>query len=157
VLGQRRPTLADLAALPWLEQTLKEAMRRFPPIPALMTRRALRDVPIGPWTVPKGAMVRLTPWVLHHDPRWFPDPQCFDPARFAPDAPELPRGVYLPFGTGPRVCIGQHFAMAEMLLVAAMFLQRYRFEALADTTPPQAELQVTLRPKTPLQLRVHHR
>lgn len=152
VLGQRRPTLADLAALPWLAQTIKETMRRFPPIPALMTRRALCDVQLGAWTVPRGALVRLTPWVLHHDPRWFPDPQRFDPARFAPDAPELPRGVYLPFGTGPRVCIGQHFAMTEMLLVAAMLLQRLRFEPLADTAPPPAALNVTWRPVQPLQL-----
>ena len=157
VLGQRRPTLADLAALPWLTQTIQEAMRRFPPIPALMTRRALRDVQIGPWTLPKGALVRLTPWVLQHDPRWFPDPLRFDPARFAPDAPELPRGVYLPFGTGPRVCIGQHFAMAEMTLVAAMLLQRFRFEPLADATPPAAVLNVTLRPIAPLQLGLQRR
>lgn len=157
VLGSRTPMLADLAALPWLEQTLKETMRRFPPIPALMSRRALRDVTIGPWTVPRRSVVRLTPWVLHHDPRWFPDPQRFDPARFSPDAPELPRGVYLPFGTGPRVCIGQHFAMAEMMLVAAMLLQRHRFVPLADTTPPQAALNVTWRPMAPLQLRLQRR
>lgn len=157
VLGQRLPTLADLAALPWLEQTIKEAMRRFPPIPALMTRRALREVQIGPWTVPKGAIVRLTPWVQQHNPRWFPDPLRFDPARFAPEAPELPRGVYLPFGTGPRVCIGQHFAMAEMMLVAAMLLQRLRFTPLADATPPAAVLNVTLRPAAPLRLSLQRR
>lgn len=156
-LAGRAPTLADVAALPWLTQTLQEAMRRFPPIAALMTRRALQPVRLRECTLPAGALVRITPWVLHHDPRWFPTPQRYDPARFDADAATAPRGAYLPFGTGPRVCLGQHFAMTEMVLIAALWLQRYSFVPLADPTPPPAVLQVTLRPCAPLRLRLARR
>lgn len=157
VLRGRTPTLADVAQLRWLTQTLQETMRRFPPIAALMTRRALQPVRLRTCTVPAGALVRITPWVLHHDPRWFPDPERFDPARFADTAPAIPRGAYLPFGTGPRVCLGQHFAMTEMVLIAALVLQRFAFAPLADPRPPAAALQVTLRPMAPLRLRLARR
>ena len=158
VLGGRCPGLADVAALPWLGQTIKESMRLFPAIAALMTRRIQAPVQLGPWQIPQGAMVRITPWVLHHEARWFPEPERFDPARFAPEAvAALPRGVYLPFGTGPRVCIGQHFALTEMTLIAALLLQRFDFEPLADSRPPEAALNVTLRPAQPLRLRLRRR
>lgn len=157
VLDGRAPTLADIAALRWLTQSIQESMRLFPPAAGLMTRRALQPVALRTCTVPAGAMVRITPWVLHHDPRWFPDPERFDPARFDAAAPPLPRGAYLPFGTGPRVCLGQHFAMTEMVLIAAMLLQRFGFAPLADRTPPPAQVQVTLRPVAPLRLRLIRR
>jgi cytochrome P450 len=153
VLAGRDPTPADLPRLDWLGATLKEAMRLYPPIPALMSRRAVKDAQVGPWRIPAGSLVRLTPWVLHHDPRWFPEPEVFRPERFTADAPPLPRGAWLPFGTGPRVCIGQHFAMLEMTLIAAMLLQRYTLAVPpGDDTRPAAELNVTLRPKGGLRL-----
>src|SRR6185369_15299930 len=94
----------DVPLLVYLNQTLKETLRLHPPGPALLTRRALCDVTIGPWQLPKGALLRLTPWIVHRDPRWYPQPERFDPDRFAPDAdPAPPRSAWLPFAAGPRV------------------------------------------------------
>lgn len=153
VLGGRAPTHADVAQLPYLAQTLKEALRMRPPAPALFTREAVEDVQIGPWAVPKGALVMTTPYAVHHDPRWFPDPDRFDPDRFAPDRSDaIPRGAYLPFGVGPRVCIGNSFAMLEMTQIAAMLLQRFELVWPAGAQQPRPRLHVTMRPEQGLQL-----
>ena len=100
------------------------------------------------YAVPRGAILYVTPWVLHRDARWWAAPQEFRPERFLPGAPEVPRGAYLPFGVGPRVCIGQHFAMLEMTIVAAMLLRRFEL-ALPAGAPavPETVLNVTLRPR----------
>ncbi|MEY2891914.1 MAG: hypothetical protein RJA98_1822 [Pseudomonadota bacterium] len=153
VLQGRPPEAHDLAHLPQLEQSIKESLRLYPPVPALMNRRTTAPLQLGPWTIPKGWLLRLTPWVLHHDAAHFPEPERFNPARFAADAtPPIPRGAYLPFGTGPRVCIGQQFAMSEMLLIAAMLLQRFEWQPLAGAAEPVPHLNVTLRPKDGLTL-----
>jgi len=147
VLQGRVPTAADVARLPWLTATLKEAMRLYPPIPALMSRRATRDIDAGGWRIPKGALVRITPWVIQRDARNFEQPTRFLPQRFLDAGGPGPRGAWLPFGTGPRVCIGQHFAMLEMTVIAAMLLQRYDL-ALPDDAPVcEPVMHVTLRPK----------
>ena len=157
VLGPRPPQYADIPALPYLAQTLKETMRLYPPAASLISRRAIEPVQIGPWPLPQGALVRITPWVLHRDARWFPDPERFDPERFseAGQAAQV-RGSYLPFGTGPRVCIGSLFAMSEMVLVAAMVLQRFAL-APASTAPVQPRLNVILRPAGGMPLRLRRR
>lgn len=147
VLAGRDPGPDDLAALPWLGATLKEALRLYPPIAGLMTRRTKRDLTLGGWPIPRGAMLYVTPWLLQRDPRWFEQPDAFVPERFLPDAPPVPRGAWIPFGVGPRVCIGQHFAMLEITLVAAMLLQRFELVLPADAPPAEPVLQVTLRPK----------
>ena len=103
-------------------------------------------------------MVRLSPWVIHHDPRWFADPTQYRPGRFVEGAPPIERGAYIPFGTGPRVCIGQHFAMLEMTLIAAMLVQRYDISLLnADEPMPEIHMAVTLRPETPVRLQFARR
>lgn len=157
VLGQRPPCYADLPQLHYLAQTLKETMRLYPPAPSLISRRALHPVQIGPWQLPQGALVRVTPWVLQHDARWFPEPERFDPERFS-DAGQAAqeRGSYLPFGAGPRVCIGNLFATTEMTLIAAMVLQRFRLAPGSDA-PPQPVLNVTLRPADGLRLQLLRR
>jgi cytochrome P450 len=91
--------------------------------------------------------------VMHRDARSFPEPEAFRPERFTADAPALPRGAWMPFGTGPRVCIGQHFAMLEMTLLCAMLLQRYALSAEPGIATPQAEFNVTLRPNQPVRVR----
>ncbi|MFM8899831.1 MAG: cytochrome P450 [Burkholderiales bacterium] len=154
VLQGRNPGPDDLPALPWLTASLKEAMRLYPPIGVLMSRRTTAAIELGGWHIPKGAMLRITTWLLHRDPRSFPEPQAFRPERFLPDAPPPPRGAWMPFGAGPRVCIGQHFAMLEMTLLAAMLLQRYRLELPPNATPCEPVLNVTLRPRGGLQLRL---
>lgn len=147
VLGGRAPAHADLHRLPYLAQTIKETLRMFPPAAALFTRQAIEPVQIGPWQIPKGAMVLITPHVLHHDPRWFDEPSRFDPDRFSSERAErIPRGAYLPFGIGPRVCIGSNFAAMEMALIAAMLLQRFEFRLPPGLAAPQPVLNVTLRP-----------
>lgn len=154
-----RPPDADaVQALPWLTATLKEAMRLYPPVAAIMTRRLTREITLGGVRLPARTLVRVTPWLLHRDPRWWPrEPEAFRPERFmaatgsAPDP--ILRGAYIPFGLGPRVCLGQHFAQLEMNVIAAMLLQRFRLETLTDT-PPTPRLAVTLRPEGGVRLKL---
>ena len=154
-----RPPDADaVQALPWLTATLKEAMRLYPPVAAIMTRRLTREITLRGVRLPARTLVRVTPWLLHRDPRWWPrEPEAFRPERFmaatgsAPDP--ILRGAYIPFGLGPRVCLGQHFAQLEMNVIAAMLLQRFRLEALTET-PPTPRLAVTLRPEGGVRLKL---
>ena len=156
-LAGRVPRPDDLPALDGLGASLKEAMRLYPPVGALMSRRVVQPIRLGDWTVPAGALLRITPWVIQRDPRWFDQPDAFRPERFAAAAESPPRGAWIPFGTGPRVCIGQHFATLEMTLVAALLLQRYELALEPGQAPPQPELNVTLRPAQALTLRLRRR
>jgi cytochrome P450 len=148
VVGRETPCSHHVHELPWLTATLKEAMRLYPPVAALMTRRTTSPIVLGGWPIPKGAMLRITPWVLHRDERLFHKAQAFFPERFLDSAPEVPKGSYMPFGTGPRVCLGQHFAMLEMTLLAAMLLQRFTLTLPQNAAAIQTQLHVTLRPKS---------
>jgi cytochrome P450 len=156
VLGGRAPGLADLESLAYTDAVVQEAMRLYPPA-WVMARQALPDVEIGGFHFRKGAEFVMSPWVLHRDPRNFEDPQAFRPERWQGDlAQRLPRFAYFPFGGGPRVCIGNRFAMMEAKLVLAAAIQRFRFEVA-----PQTELtllpSVTLRPRHGLWLRLEAR
>jgi cytochrome P450 len=157
VVGTGTPGPQHVAALPWLTATLKEAMRLYPPIAAVMTRRTTAPITLGAWHIPKGAMLRITPWVLHRNPQHFAEPDAFKPERFLDNATDIARGAYIPFGLGQRVCLGQHFAMLEMTLLTAMLLQRFTLHAPAGHLPVQPKLNVTLRPQSAitLQLRPH--
>ena len=145
----QRPTAEQAARLPWLNATLKETLRLYPPVAALMSRRTTRDLHLGGWRIPKGAMLRITPWVLHRDPALFPEPDAFRPERFMDGAPPPPKGAWMPYGTGPRVCLGQHFAQLEMTLLAAQWLQRFRWSLPPDRPACPPVLTVTLRPRHP--------
>lgn len=157
VLGGRDPMAADVPRLDWLTATLKEALRLYPPAPSLTTRRTTQEMEVGGWRIPRRTLVFVVPWVAHRDARWFPEPEAYRPERFTADAVPPPRGAWMPFGTGPRVCIGQHFAMLEMTLVAAMLLQRYTPHTVPGQPEPQPVLNVTLRPAQPLWLRLARR
>ena len=130
VLGGRLPTADDVRALPLTDRVLKETMRLYPP--AWTTGREVgEDVEIGGYVLPKGAQVLASQWVVHRDPRWFPNPEGFDPDRWLPErAKSLPRFAYFPFGGGPRVCIGNHFATMEAALILATIVQRFRVDLL---------------------------
>ncbi|KVF78550.1 cytochrome P450 [Burkholderia sp. FL-7-2-10-S1-D7] len=154
VLGGRAPTADTRAALRYLTQTLEETMRLYPAAPILISRRALRPVELGAWQFPARTLFMLPIQLMHHDARWFPEPQAFRPERFADDAPAIPRGAYMPFGTGPRVCLGQHLAMTEMTVVAAMILQRHELAVPPGMAAPRATLNVTLRPTRALHLAI---
>jgi cytochrome P450 len=146
VLGDRLPTAEDVRKLPYTDQVLKEAMRLYPP--AWTTGRECSEtIELGGYEMPKGSQVLVSQWVVHRDPRWFPNPEGFDPDRWEPArAAEIPRYAYFPFGGGPRVCIGNHFAMMEAALILAMIVQRYRLELLPGQEL-RLEPSVTLRPK----------
>lgn len=157
VLGKREPAASDMASLDFVGASLKEAMRLYPPVGALMSRRVVRPIRLGDWTVPAGALLRITPWAIQRDARWFDEPEAFRPERFVSGAKPPPRGAWLPFGTGPRVCIGQHFATMEMTLVAALLLQRYELRTVPGEPEPEPEFNVTLRPRRPLKLTLMRR
>ena len=145
VLGDRDPTPEDFPRLGFATQVLEESMRLRPPV-YMLARQAAEDAQIGEWRVPAGSEVVLWIWHTHHDPRTYPDPERFDPDRFAPAAKaERPKGAYLPFGLGPRTCIGKHFALMEGTLLLATLAQRWRLRS--HGRPPRLHPRVTLSPK----------
>lgn len=153
VLAGRTPTMADLPHLPLIAAVVKETLRRYPPVPGVLMRRAIEDVRIGGWPLPKGSLVTMPFFVAQRDPRWYAQPERFDPARFLGDAArELSRGAYIPFGAGPRVCIGNSFATMEMTLIVAMLVQRYTLRPAPGQASPGVTMQVTLRPAGGLRL-----
>ncbi|MBP4044133.1 cytochrome P450 [Chromobacterium violaceum] len=143
---------ADPAALQYVSQTLLETMRLYPAVPLLMSRRALKPVTLGDWTFPAKTVFMVPMQLMQHDERWFPEPRSYRPERFGPDAARPQQGAYLPFGGGPRVCLGQHLAMAEMALVAAQLLLSYRLSAPEGAEPPRPVFHVSQRPSQPLKL-----
>ncbi|MBS7454622.1 cytochrome P450 [Microvirga sp. 3-52] len=145
ILGGRFPTVDDLPRLRYTEQVVSEVLRLYPPAYAI-GRQALADCEIGGFHVPAGATVYVSPWVMHRDPRWFDDPHAFRPERWAGNlAKDLPRFAYMPFGGGPRVCIGNRFAMMEAVLILATVAQQFRLAWLPDR-PVQPKPSITLRP-----------
>ena len=156
VLGDRSPTAADVPNLRYTEWVVREAMRLYPPAWGI-AREALADCEIGGYHVPKGTQLFLTQWLVHRDGRWFDDPEVFRPERWDNDLiKRLPRCAYFPFGDGPRICIGNHFAMMEAVLILATIARRYRLSVEPGQT---LELlpSVTLRPKRGLHVRLHAR
>ena len=131
--------------LPFTRAVVDETMRLYPPA-FLIVRRALAPDRIGDHAVEKGDIVMISPWVLHRHRLHWPEPDAFDPARFLPDAPAIPRYAYLPFGVGPRVCIGAQFALTEAVLALARIVGRYRI-ALADPAPVLPLAVVTTQPE----------
>lgn len=158
VLQGRTPTYADLARLPYCLQVFKEAIRLYPPA-YVFPRQALHDVEIGGYLVPKGWMVLLSPYTLHHREDTFPQPETFDPERFTPEREkQLPRYAYLPFGAGPRNCIGMYFAMMEGQLLLATLAQRLHFTLVpGQTIEPDSVHYGTLKPATPVHITVKKR
>lgn len=155
LLHGQDPTPTTLMQMPWLQASLKESLRLYPPVASMFMRRACQDMTIGPWRLRKGHLIALTPYVIQRDARWFDSPDAFKPERFMTQAPDAPRGAWMPFGAGPRVCIGQHFAMMEMGLIAAMLLQRFHIGWPDNTAWPAGNLGVTLRPAQPMHLNFH--
>jgi cytochrome P450 len=119
-------------------------MRLRPPAWAI-GRTALAEHRAGPHIVAAGSTVVVSPWLLHHDERWWPDPAAFRPERWL-DAPERARGAYLPFGAGPRMCIGEPFARLEGVLLLATIARRWRLH-LRTGFEPELQPVITLRPR----------
>lgn len=146
VLDGAQPTVADIGRLTYTKQVLEESMRLFPPAWAT-GREALEELELRGVRIAKGSQLIMSEWVVHRDPRWFPDPEAFDPDRWTPERRRaLPRYAYFPFGGGPRVCIGNHFAMMEATLLLAMIVARGHLEIIPGQRL-ELEPSVTLRPK----------
>ncbi len=143
-LGGRAPTLDD--PLPYTDMVIKESMRMFPPV-YLLARSPAEDVEIGGYTIPRGTEIVLWIYMTHHDPRWFPEPERFRPERFAADnESKLPKNAYVPFGAGPRACIGKQFATIEARLLLATLAQRFAFDLVPGHRVAMRP-RVTLNPK----------
>jgi cytochrome P450 len=146
VLGGRLPTYADLAGLKWTRMVIEEAMRLYPPAHTI-ARTALGEDRIGGVRVPAGSFMTISIYATHRNPNLWPDPERFDPARFASEeVARRHRFAYFPFGGGPRVCIGNSFAIAEAQVIIAGIAQHYRLR-LAPGHPVQPIGLVTLRAK----------
>lgn len=152
VLGDRPMELSDLARLPYVQRVVQESLRLYPPV-WIFERDALEEDTAGPYRIPKGAIVGVSPYVLHRNPRYWDNPEGFDPDRFLPEAEKArPRYTYLPFGAGPRICIGNQFALMEMAVVLATVAQRCRLE-LTPGFELTLDPSVTLRPKHGIPMR----
>jgi cytochrome P450 len=153
VLRGRTPVFTDLPNLPYALQVFKEALRLYPPA-YVFGREVAADVTIGDVALPKGAYTAICPYILHRRADAFPDPEAFRPERFSPEnEAQLPRYAYLPFGGGPRVCIGNQFALMEGQLLLATLAQRVTL-GLAPGQRVETEPLVTLRPKHGMRMAV---
>lgn len=151
VLGERSPTMADTASLAATRQVIEESMRLYPPVWTL-PRHLAADDEIGGFTIPRGSMIVLVPYMTHRHPDVWQQPDVFDPRRFAPEqAAERPKGAYFPFLGGPHQCIGNEFAMIEMTLIVAMVLRKFDLELIPNQLiGPKASIQ--LRPDAPVRI-----
>jgi cytochrome P450 len=134
-LGGQPPTLADMAKLPYTLQVIKEALRLYPPA-WFMFRQNFEPITLGGEDIRANSILFLFPYATQRDPRWFDEPERFKPERWADDFEKtLPKGAYFPFGMGPRVCIGNGFAMMEAQLLLATIAQRFRLELRGEARP----------------------
>jgi cytochrome P450 len=146
VLGGRPPDYGDLANLPYARMVIDEAMRLYPPAWGF-SREAVGDDQLGGYHLPRGFLVFVIPFVLHRLPAYWSNPGTFDPERFAPErSADRPKFVYLPFGAGPRQCIGNQFALIEAQLVLATLAQQYRLTLVPGHRVDPWPL-ITLRPR----------
>jgi len=153
VLGQRAATFADLPNLPLADAVVRESMRLYPPAWAI-GRGAIRACKIAGVDCKPGTQLWMAQWVVHRDARWFPEPEAFRPERWREEAAKkLPKFAYFPFGGGPRVCIGNAFAMMEAVLLLVTLAQQVRLSAV-DVRPIEFSPSVTLRPRGAVPMRV---
>jgi cytochrome P450 len=151
VLGDRRPTFEDAAKLPWTAACFQEAMRVFPPA-WVLPRICVEDDVIDGHRIRRGSTILIPINTLHHDERFWPDPEVFDPTRFMPDKIRSHhRSAYLPFGAGRRVCAGKAFAVIEGTLITAMMSRRFVYD-LVPGHPVEPEATLTLRPRHGLKM-----
>ena len=156
VFQGRAPQTDDMRNVPQINAAVHESLRMYPPA-SVMTRQATQQEQLGVYTIPKDAQVMIPIRAIHHDPRWYPNPETFDLSRWTPDAQKSrPRYSFVPFGGGHRVCIGEHFARLEAQVVLARILQRFTPHTPMNEPPP-LKLTITLRPLEPIMLELRTR
>ena len=157
VLGGREPAFADHTALVYAEKVIRETMRVRPPVWAI-GREAASDCVIGGYPIKKGSSVTISQWILHHDERYYDEPLRFNPDRWTDEFKQnLPKFAYFPFGGGPRVCIGNGFAMIEALLLLASIVQKFHVTLTDPAKEVQLNPAVTLRPVDGIPMTLHLR
>jgi cytochrome P450 len=155
-LGGRAPQMADMPRLRYTEMIAKETMRLYPPA-YIVGREAATACEIGGYSIPAGTQVFMPTWVVHRDARFFESPEEFRPERWTPAFVEqLPRYAYFPFGGGPRVCIGNNFAMMEFILLLATIAQKFRLR-LAPEHKVSLKPAMSLRPAQGIKVRLEKR
>lgn len=155
-LAGRTPTVDDLPRLPYTRRVLSESLRLYPPA-WIIGRRLLTDYALDRYTLPAQSIVLPCQAVTHHDPRFWPDAERFDPDRWTPEAETArPRFSFFPFGGGPRICIGEQFAWMEGVLLLAVIAQRWRLRLAPDQVVATQPI-VTLRPRYGMRMRVESR
>jgi cytochrome P450 len=146
VLNGRLPTVDDLPNLRYTEMVLAETMRLYPPAWGI-GRKALNDYEVGGYIVPKDSLVVTIQYAVHRDPRYYPDPERFDPMRWTPEErAKRPKFAYFPFGGGNRLCIGEQFAWMEGVLLVATIAQKWQLR-LDPNHKVETKPLITLRPK----------
>lgn len=156
VLGGRLPTWADMGQLVYTQKVVKEVLRLYPP-GYLLARRAQNAFGVGGYALPKGTLTLMSPFLMQRDPRWFAEPERFDPDRWATHDPHHePRYTYYPFGGGPRLCIGDGFAWTEVTLVLATLAQRWQ-PRLVPGHPVELWPLLNLRPRHGMRMTLHAR
>jgi cytochrome P450 len=156
VLAGRLPAAADVPQLVYTNRVVRETMRLYPPA-WVMSRRAAEDVNIGEYFVPAGSNVVISPWVTHRDERFFPNPEAFDPDRWSMEFEQsLPKFAYFPFGGGPRICIGNNFALMEAAILLASVAQRFEV-SLVPGRKVEPMPSITLRPAHGVHVRLRRR
>jgi cytochrome P450 len=158
VLGEAPPTVDDVSRLLYTGMVVKESLRLYPPVWGLTTRQAVSDLELGGYEIPKESWISVVPYVTHRDPRFFANPDQFDPERFtAGRAEHIPPYAYVPFGAGPHVCIGNTVAIMEMILVVSTILQQVRLTLAPGPREVEPEADIVLRPKGGLRMTVSRR
>ncbi len=156
VLGSRSPAVSDMARLKYTEMIAKESMRLYPPAYGV-GREAIQEFELGGYRVPAKSQLFMFQWVTQRDPRFFTEPERFYPDRWTEDFNNtLPKYAYFPFGGGPRACIGNYFAMMEIVLLLATIGQRFRFSLLPEH-PVTLMPAMSLRPKDGIRVRIEKR
>ena len=153
-LNARTPAYEDLMKLRYSRMVVEESMRLYPPVWTL-ARTAVKQDEIGGYRIRGGSEILIFPYITQRHPKWWTEADIFRPERFAPEnSAARPRYAYLPFGAGPRTCIGLNFAMTEILLVLTMVLQRFRVKLAVDPATIHAEPSVTLQPRPGVPMRL---
>jgi len=154
VLGKNDAQFSHIADLPYTEMVIKESMRLLPPVWVLNTRQANEDIDVNGFHFPKDKVVFLSPYANHRNPRYFEDPTRFDPERFSAEREKsIPKHAYIPFGSGPRVCIGQSFAMMEAKIILATIMRKFTL-SLDDNLEYSPQALITLSNKNGMQVKL---